>query len=557
MTDLQLPADWDLQRDLLILLGGGSAALARDLRARGQERLVVVAPRAVDGLPADVPQVSSPREILHPVVAMNGGAPTRFVVHQLPDPWADGARRDAAILATREAVRSRHAQRQTLDRNGATWARQGLANLRAVAANPSIAALKGSLAGRTAFVCAPGPSLSAAIPHLREHRGRSVVIAVSHALHALLDSGVTPDFVVVADAGNLERHFEGVDTRDVPALVGAVTCRSAIFDRPARQHFHFAGNGRADDWLYGVLGLDVRLPSGGSVSCSAASLAVHLGCERVVFCGLDLAFPGGRFYAAETLDGDATVEQEGGRFFLRKEAGASGSTYSLPDGGLRFSADQRSTRVRAVGGGEVSTSLPMRVYLSWFEATAHQLAGRVTLVQTSPDGAFVAGVEHESVEAEAARLAREPAGACEAVDAAIDAALRGHDPAATAARLSDYFRQVQDTLPLVEGLAHELGLLASRATHEPALLDRLQAGEQELRGVLGPLLVLSLVAHGDLQRAEQDARAATDLRGNLRAAHRIFNAVERACALVRAPLEVGLEELSALLEDGRTARTAA
>lgn len=545
MNDPSYPEGWSRELDFLVLVGAGCADLARREREAGQSRLFVVAPTPVPGLPEGVEQVRAPQELLAPILGTAGSAPRQVVVHRTSDPWATVERRDAVVQATREAVRSRAAQLVTLERNAATWMRQALLNLPSIARWPSVTSLFGRFAGRTAFVCAPGPSLSEALPHLRAHRDDCLVISVSHALHSLQRAGITPDLVLVADPGNLERHFQGVDTSGVAAIVAAATARTQIFEQPSVAHFHFASNGRIDDWLYGALGQDTRLPSGGSVSCSAVSLAMQLGCTTVVCCGLDLGFPGGRYYARESLDGDATVEVEDGRFFLRKEAGSEGSDYALEDGGLRFSADQRLLELPSVNGGTVHSSPAMRVYLSWFESTASERNGQVRLVQTSPDGAYIAGFDHRPAADEVARVVRAPrhdrlrATPLEVVRATVQA----HDDQAAAGRLRDYFRRIAEAVPVVRSLSGELIRVSRLAVADEAALQTLQDGERCLREALQPLPMMSLLTYTEIERAKAEAAEGQTLADNLRASRRIFTSVERATQLLEPALREGLAAL--------------
>ena len=539
MQQLTLPPAWDFHSDLCILVGEGSGDLAHELKNQGQRRLFIVAPEEETDLPEGVAHVSSPGELFYPIVSVQGAAPAQVVVHPTAKGQATLDLRDAVVKTTRKAVRSRQSQHLTIDRNGATWLRQGLENLPALARFPDVSRLFGRFNGCTAFVCAPGPSLSEAIAHLKAKRGAGLIIAVSHAAQSLIDAGVNPDIVIAADPGNLERHFRRVDSGSIQALVVAATCRRALFDVPACTHFHFAGNGRADDWLYAPLGVDARLASGGSVSCSAASLAIKLGCTRVVFAGLDLSFPGGRYYAAEGLDGDARVKVDGDRFFLRKEAGSEGSSYVLPDGGLRFSADQKLVSIPAVCGGEVATSQALMLYLNWFESMVPVVGSQVQFVQTSRTGALIAGFQHNSIADEvASAIAPEVDFATIAREVA-----QAHSFSSTRDRLRTHFEKVLEVLPMVLELTRGLSSLSVRAASNPELVGQLQAGEQELRKALRPLALLSVAAHGDLQRAEAEARKGTTWEENLRATRRIFLAIERVTRVAQPALEQALAEL--------------
>ncbi|MFT5288814.1 MAG: putative Rossmann fold enzyme [Planctomycetota bacterium] len=543
MSTLSLPPNWDFRLDLLVLVGSQSAEVARMLWAKGQERLYVVALERDPILPAEVPCVPTPSELFFPIVSAKGPKAQNIIVHLTGESTQDQGLSEAVVKITREAIRSREAQAITLHRNGATWLSQGLANMPALARFPAVSTLFNKFEGRTAIVCAPGPSLSDAIPHLRANRSGCLIIAVSHALHSLKRSGISPDIVLAADPGNLDRHFTGVEMDDVGAMVVAVTSRASLFEVSARSHFHFAGNGQIDDWLYRSVDVNAHLPSGGSVTCSAASLALKMGCRRIVFCGLDLSFPKGRFYASESLDGDARVQEENGKFFLRKEAGAEGSSYTLPDGGLRFSADQKVEIIPSADGKTVSSSAALCVYRTWFEALAQSLRGEIVFVQTSRHGAYIDGFEHNPIQGEAERAPR----ADQDFGSVVAQVTNEHDSAAVGEQVRAYFAPVLALLPDVADLTRALSSFAAKVASNPELLPDLQRGEQELSQAMSRLELLQVVTHRDMQQAEEDARHGKTLADNMRASRRIFGAIERAARLAELPLADALKELDAVL----------
>src|SRR5262249_33714094 len=154
------------------------------------------------------------------------------------------------------ALRAKRLHLVTVERQGATWLLQGLDNLAHLARRPSIAAWRGALRGQPAIVVSPGPSLSKNIRTLAELQGRAVLIAGTHALTALSRAGIVPDVAIAADAGDLSRHYEGVDLAALAALAVGATCRRASFELPVRRIAGFASNGVLDDWIFDALGDD-------------------------------------------------------------------------------------------------------------------------------------------------------------------------------------------------------------------------------------------------------------------------------------------------------------
>ena len=62
------------------------------------------------------------------------------------------------------------------------------------------------------------------------------------------------------------------------------------------------------------------MPGGGSVATSAFSLSLKWGCDPIVFVGLDLSFPDGKYYVSTSSDGEARARIDGNgivRFHFR------------------------------------------------------------------------------------------------------------------------------------------------------------------------------------------------------------------------------------------------
>ncbi len=63
--------------------------------------------------------------------------------------------------------------------------------------------LSNSFKGKTAVLCAGGPSLDSMIPWIKNHREQLVVVAVSRVSRRLLETGLTPDIVCTIDPTSL------------------------------------------------------------------------------------------------------------------------------------------------------------------------------------------------------------------------------------------------------------------------------------------------------------------------------------------------------------------
>jgi hypothetical protein len=511
------------------------------LRQWGQERCLVVHAGRPELDASEALLIDSPARILTSLMAMPGALPRRVIVHRTPDSSVSPELLRQVARAVEDALHSRRLQEHTVELYGRRWLGQGLANLEAIASRPSIAVLRGAFPRVPCVVVSPGPSLSKNIQLLPELADRALLITGTHAWSALESVGARPDLVLAADAGDLQRHFQGVRIDGARALVVGATCHPSCFAQPARRSFTFASNGPIDDWIFECLSEDARLSSGGSVACSAFSLAIALGCDPIVLVGQDLSFPDGRFYAVESLDGDAQVERRrDGAFFLRKPPGAEGPGDPLEDGGLRFSRDQQLLEVDGYHGGRVLTSASFKAFLTWFEASIGALAGSPRVVNCTEGGARIGAVEQAPL-AEVARAW--PAHELD-LDGVLERALARHDARQRRAALIGHVRAWLAALDPCLDLARRCRSLALQASRDPRALQDLGAAEKELVAALRPVKLFALVAQKEIVEAQAEARRASNLEQNLVAARQLFEVVERGVEFLREPLASSLKSLA-------------
>ncbi len=516
---LVLPPGWDAQRDVLLWIGASGPGLPAGARVfrvpAGAER------EERDG----VRLVRTGAELFQAVLSLPGTAPAHALVHRTAEAPPELQRELATLL--KNALRARAMQQKTLQEAGPTWLLQGLANLPALAAHPTIAALRGAFAGRPCVLVSPGPSLAKNVGALRELSARALILSGTHALSALARAGVTPHLVVCADPGDLARHWSGLDLTGVEGFVIGATCHAETWAAPARRRFVFAGNGALDAWLFEALGQVPGLPTGGSVACSMYSLALHLGCDRIAFVGQDLSFTD-RFYAEGGLDGDATVAPAGtDEFVLVKPQGATGIGTPLADGRLQFTIPQRILEVPGWAGGTVRTTPQLKVFLDWFESVAPALGGAARVLNCTEGGARIAGMEHlELAEASADWEPLPSVGALLERAHAVDVAAQRQALAGWAARTAAALAECVAT-------ARRCRALAARAGADSAGLAE---AERKLAQALRAAPLVSLAAQKEIQEARERGRLARSLSENLEAARALYAVVERAGALLAGPL---------------------
>jgi hypothetical protein len=156
--------------------------------------------------------------------------------------------------------------------------------------------LRGKWSGRPVIIVSAGPSLTEAIPVLREVRSRALLLATGPAAGILMTQQICPDLVISVDphAANLA-HFQGWDTAAAPLFYYHRIHRDvlAVYSGPK---FYFVMSAEAPIPLSDATARSDFL-CGGSVAFSALQLAHYLEAKTIVFVGQDCAFADGHTHA--------------------------------------------------------------------------------------------------------------------------------------------------------------------------------------------------------------------------------------------------------------------
>jgi hypothetical protein len=192
-----------------------------------------------------------------------------------------------ALLEIRNRLRVKILNLGTLMMRGAQWQYNTFKNFPAIVRQPSALRLHNVFAGKPALIAAAGPSLTAALPFLKEHRAGFVLLAVGTALAPLRKAGLRPDLVMSVDASR--KTGEQFQT----ACDDLYLTSSMIAYPPLLRRFRgvFVARGSANyvgQWAETFLGPTCILDAGGTVSSTALDLAVKMGCRPILTAGLDL-----------------------------------------------------------------------------------------------------------------------------------------------------------------------------------------------------------------------------------------------------------------------------
>ncbi len=184
----------------------------------------------------------------------------------------------------------------TLVTNSKITCRNIAMNLVHYVTTPPIDGLKDRFEGLPGIVVSAGPSLARNIDELAKLKGRAVLCTVQTAIKPLMERGIVSDFVTSLDFHEMStKYFEEVGDLSGTHLVAEPKATWHVIDR-------FPGPVTLLDnpWAHLLLGDELAargsLKEGATVAHLAFYLAVHLGCNPIIFVGQDLAFTGHVFY---------------------------------------------------------------------------------------------------------------------------------------------------------------------------------------------------------------------------------------------------------------------
>lgn len=535
LADAMLPAVWDFEADVAVLVGADLEPVAELLDAVGQRRIIVVG--GSGATPGNAVAATSVDEVVLAVRMMVPGPPTRMAVRAALG--ADRAVVDELVTRMREVLGDLRIHRNTVRAFSRTWVEQGLANLPAIARWPSVAAVGEKFAGVPMVIVAPGPSLARNIAQLRELRGRAIITAFSHSLGPVLAAGVVPDLVITVDPQDVRYHFADCDLSGL-CVINAATVHPALFDLPARRFLTLSANCAIDDWIFDGTGEDAVVPGGGSVATSAFSLALKWGCDPIVFVGLDLSFAGGAYYVATSSDGEARAHVDE-RGIMRVEGWSAGFRAMKAAGGPA-AAHERAIELPAWGGGTVPSSFMFSLFHRWFVERMRGVAG-VQVFNCTEGGAFIAGMDHRPL-ADVIRLLELPVDVAGVLDAAIAGA--GAD---RSTRLVAHLRGFVRGL----GRSRRLARVARELIQRGETGKRLAGIERSLTVELRPLGFASLLAQREVDRAHDIARRPGAETDYLAASASLLDTLVDVIDRLEPALAAALERLAAERTHGHAA----
>jgi hypothetical protein len=160
--------------------------------------------------------------------------------------------------------------------------------------------LAGKLENIPAIICGAGPSLDQSIPYLKELKDKAVIFAGGTAMNALNAKGLQPHFGAGIDP-HIDQYFRILANTayEVPYFYRNRIHPQALKGIHGEKLFvSGAGGYLLPKWVEGLLGIESEeLEEGHSVVGFSTALATAMGCNPLIFVGMDLAYTENKSYS--------------------------------------------------------------------------------------------------------------------------------------------------------------------------------------------------------------------------------------------------------------------
>ena len=237
------------------------------------------------------------------------------------------------------------------------WIHNSMTNIGQISKRHTVQQLIDSYKNTTKdfVVVAAGPSLETLLPKMAELKKHAIIVCVETALHALLKTGVQPDFIIITDPQYYAyKHIAGLAAPE-SILICPLSVYPAVFRFKCRQIVLCSEMFPVSKYFESKLGDFGDLGAGGSVASSAWNLCCMLGAKNIYFAGLDLSYPQGQTHIKGS-SAEQTFHTGANRLVPVQKMNSSSRFGANPE--YAFDYD----------GNQVLTDARMKMFAWWFES---------------------------------------------------------------------------------------------------------------------------------------------------------------------------------------------
>jgi len=223
--------------------------------------------------------------------------------------------------------------------------------------------LRGICQGIPALIVSAGPSLQKNIQYIKDFKG--IILVGNRTLAPVLEQGVKPDFMVVADPKDaVFDTTRGTMQADIPLISNDNANNKLVEEHQGKKYF-IQTNANSQE-LLGVEGI-AKVSMGGSVATLCASVAQYIGCDPIVLIGQDCAYTDMKIHASNCSND-----------LLGKKSNDSSTIKTS------------KIWIDEYYGGKILSSMDLVSFLSWFEEFI-QRSPNLTVINATEGGALIKG----------------------------------------------------------------------------------------------------------------------------------------------------------------------
>ncbi len=178
--------------------------------------------------------------------------------------------------------------------------------------------LKGKFKNVPAIICGAGSSLKEEIELLKGLEQKALVIAGGSAITALGHYGIRPHMAMAVDPNEEEYVRLKTSSCFEAPFVYSSRLHKDVLSSTHMQMGYLCSNtgGLFEAWVHDKLGIHTKsfaLELGEealSVTTLATAFAVHMGCNPIIFCGVDLSYSNGQRYCPGVVSSSSVSKKE-------------------------------------------------------------------------------------------------------------------------------------------------------------------------------------------------------------------------------------------------------
>ncbi len=157
-------------------------------------------------------------------------------------------------------------------------------NLKNIANYNPVKKLFNTQNNKTAYILGGGPSLNDYIPFFKNSSKDSIIIACNAVLKNLIKNKINFDYITYIEMQNKTiTDFDGVFALEKP-LITYVHSHSEVVSKSKKVYLAYHKHSEKQELDLGTL------HSNGNVIHLSTTLAIKMGCSKIIFCGVDLGF---------------------------------------------------------------------------------------------------------------------------------------------------------------------------------------------------------------------------------------------------------------------------